>query len=138
MEGVVRMTERKLTKEVKLHFYDFSDSVKCVEVLYEGEGIGAFCTDITHFSEWDEEEIRNLAEKHVQKHKTNKAHKTETRERLRNGIEIEYYSHSDDMMCVNIYKKEKHVGSFCTLTSLFDEWKEDERILEKIIEKQVG
>jgi putative methionine-R-sulfoxide reductase with GAF domain len=128
----------KLDEHLEVSYYEFSDSVVCVEVVSNGEELGAFCSDISQFNEWDEEELKRLVESHVKQFQKSTPEKImPKRKRLKNGIEIEYYEHSDDMLCVNLFKNNQPVGSFCSDISSFEDWKEDEEQLEKIVARQI-
>ena len=127
----------KVTDKLILNTYDFSEDIICVEVLFEGNQLGAFCSDRTHFEEWEEEDIRHLSEQHVQKYQTRQK-KLSVTQRIRfQNVEVEYYPYSDDMICLDIYSQEGvSTGSFCVDRLSFDEWLEDETLLESIVLRQ--
>lgn len=138
---VCKLEKKKiqLKEDLLVSYYSFSDDVVCVDVIYKGEEMGAFCSDISQFKEWDEADLLQLAESHVSNnvHLTTNKVTNKKRKVLENGIEVEYFSHSDDILCVEMYKSGKSVGSFCSDVSSFEEWMEDDELLKRVVENQL-
>lgn len=127
----------KLDEQLEVSYYEFSEDVICVEVTHQGRELGAFCSERSQFSEWTETDVKKLAENHVNQFLHSLKHdEQKTLKQLSTGVELEYYSHSDDLLCVNAFCNGKEVASLCTDRHSFTEWLEDETLLEKIIEKQ--
>lgn len=130
----MRKNRLKLDEQLEVSYYEFSEDVICVGVIHKGRDLGAFCSHRREFSDWNEADVKQLAENHARQFLQNSA---KERKQLSTEIEVEYYSHSDDIMCVNVFRKGTEVASFCTDRHSFQEWKEDDRLLEKIIVKQL-
>lgn len=132
------MNRLKIGEQLEVSFYEFSEDIICVKVNHKGRDLGAFCSHRTQFCEWDEKDVRMLAENHVNQFLQNvKEQHNKRRKQLSTGVELEYYSHSDDMMCVNAFRDGKEISSFCTDRLSFQEWMEDEELLEQVVMKQV-
>ncbi|MGO4887115.1 hypothetical protein ACJ2A9_05095 [Anaerobacillus sp. MEB173] len=129
----------QLKEDLEVSYYSFSDDIICVEVFYKQKEMGAFCSDISHFKEWDETDLLQLAESHVKNNARilSTATSSVQRKALDNGIEVEYYSHSDDILCIEMFKDGHSVGSFCSDVSSFEEWMEDDELLKRVVEKQL-
>ncbi|WP_209123077.1 hypothetical protein [Alkalihalobacillus sp. BA299] len=130
-----RLKRYRLNDQIVIKAYDFSEDVICVEVTYDGKPLGAFCSDRTVFEDLEEDEIIQLSEQHVKRYHSDQL-ATSSKRKTINGVEVEYYAHSDDMMCVSMYRKGKPIGSFCADRISFEEWMEDEELLERIISRQ--
>lgn len=130
----------KLSELLEISYYEFSDYMICVEVFHDGKDMGAFCTERSQFVDWEEDEVRRIVDNHVSNRiqaRHFEKQDSKKRKRLSNGVELEYYSHSDDLRCINLFRGDTIIGSFCTDLSSFEEWKEDEQLLETFVKKRI-
>ncbi|UTR09459.1 hypothetical protein MM300_16375 [Evansella sp. LMS18] len=123
----------KLADGISASCYQFSDHVMCLEVMKDGEPMGSFCSTVSQYEEWDEEEVTALIQSHVRKFEES-ARKQKAEEMLvLDDLVIRYYNHSEDLFCVDITKDGKPAGSFCADRSSFEEWMEDKDMLSEVI-----
>jgi hypothetical protein len=143
--GVISMNKEKiqLTDDLLIETYPFSDYITCVEVFLKGESFNAFCSDNSVVDEWKEnpDMLIELCNDHLlhQPKKTtlvvNDDHNH--RQALGEGIELETYSFSEDIYCINVYQHGKMVNSFCSDRSSIDEMEDDPEVLRSIIKKML-
>ena len=113
--------------------YKFSDHVVCIEVIKNGKELGSFCTDISQYEDWEEEELKTLIEQHVKASEAKDLKTEKKKQFILDRYEIEYYAHSDTLFCINVLENGKTVSSFCTDKEAFDQWMEDEEQLTKVV-----
>lgn len=118
--------------------YKFSDHVVCIEVMKNGEQLGSFCTDISQYEDWEEEELKSLIEQHVQASEANALKAEEKKHYILDRYELQYYTHSDSLFCINVLENGKTITSFCTDKESFDEWMEDEEQLARVVQMILG
>ncbi|MBU9724175.1 MULTISPECIES: hypothetical protein [Bacillaceae] len=121
---------------VAARYSSFSDDVVCVEVEKNGRDLGSFCTDIHHFEEWEEEELISLIEQHVKKVEGYSQKKSD-KDTLLPGVEVQYYSHSSDVYCINVFYQGNEVSSFCADRVTFEEWMEDKELLSNVVKNLI-
>jgi len=139
---MVRLKKQQLTisEDVLASYYHFSEYVVCVEVMKNEKSFGSFCSDLSQFEEWDEEEVVQLVKNHIiqveKDQKQSENHQSDQSQHLENGIEIKYHKHWDDFYCVDVFDQGKEIGSFCADRSSFEDWMEDEQQLIQVIKSQ--
>lgn len=138
IERVVRLEKKQLTisDDVLASYYNFSEYVVCVEVMKNEKSLGSFCSDLSQFEEWDEEEVVQLVKNHIVQVEKAQNHQSDNSQRLENGMEIKYHKHWENFYCVEVFDQGKEIGSFCADRSSFEEWMEDEQQLSEVIKAQ--
>ncbi|WP_280768399.1 hypothetical protein [Salipaludibacillus daqingensis] len=126
-----------ISDEVSASYYNFSEYVVCVEVMKNEKSLGSFCSDLSQFEEWDEEEVVELVKNHIIQVEKAENHRNDHSQYLENGMEIKYHKHWEDFYCVEVFDQGKEVGSFCADRSSFEEWMEDEQQLSEVIKSQL-
>ncbi|MBU9712215.1 hypothetical protein [Evansella tamaricis] len=121
---------------VSARCFSYSEDIVCVEVEKDGKEFGSFCSDVKQFEEWDEEELVLLVEQHI-KQTENALRQKKRRHPLYEDIEMQYYTHSSDVYCINIYEGDLEVSSFCTDRLTFEEWMEDKDSLIDVVKKLI-
>ncbi|WP_416149546.1 hypothetical protein ACM26V_00675 [Salipaludibacillus sp. HK11] len=134
------MEKKQLTiaQDVTASYYHFSEYVVCVEVMKKEKSLGSFCSDLSQFEEWDEDEVVELVKNHILQVENEHDYKNENAQNLENGLEIKYHKHWDNFYCVDVIDQGKEVGSFCADRSSFEEWMEDEELLTEVIKSQLN
>ena len=117
-------------------FVYFSEFVVCVEVTKNEKSLGSFCSDLSQFQEWDEEEVVQLVKNHIVQVEKAQDHLSDQTQSLKNGMEIKFHKHWDNFYCVDVFDNGKEIGSFCADRSSFEEWMEDEQQLSEVIKSQ--
>jgi hypothetical protein len=120
----------KLNDELTVEAYPFSDFITCVEVKMNGNTYQSFCTLKSQVDEWkeDAELFADICYEHIKKSSGVIAPKQ--RLSLSNGLEAEIYPFSDYIHCIDVYRDNQLVQSFCCDTNTFTEYEED---LEKML-----
>lgn len=131
----------QLTDDLLIETYPFSDYITCIEVYVKGESFSAFCSDNDIVEEWKEnpDTLIELCNEHMlhqpKKGKTTKHESTSDRKLLEEGLEVEFYPFSDDVYCINVFKKGKLATSFCSDRSSFDEWQDDPAAMLSVVKR---
>ncbi|MCE7794317.1 hypothetical protein K8O68_18210 [Salipaludibacillus sp. CUR1] len=126
-----------ISDDVTAGYYYFSEYVICVEVTKQGKSLGSFCSDISQFEEWDEEEVAELVKNHVHQVENAQTYQPDRSHVLNGGMEIKYHQHWEDFYCVEVYEKGKEIGSFCADRASFEEWMEDDQHLSEVVRSQL-
>lgn len=115
--------------------FKFSEHVICIEVMKNGRQLGSFCTDVGQFEEWDDEDLRSLIEQHVKSMEEASLKYTKEKQYVLDRYELQYYTHSDYLYCIDVLDNGKIVSSFCTDKDTFDEWMEDKEQLTNVVKE---
>lgn len=129
-------TVRKFYDGIQIAYYEFSKDIVCVEVHHHGKNMGQFCSDVSYFQEWDELDLLHLAETHIKQVKNALKQPSKNRKKIAE-YEIEYTTHYEDMVCVDVYYNDNQLTAFCSDRHSFEEWIEEEAMLISVIESQV-
>lgn len=134
------MEEKQVTisENVTANFQKFSEYVVCVEVMKNGKSTGSFCTDVSAFDEWDEDEMKDLVNSHLAQVDQTEDIKGDETITLDNGLIVSYSKHWDDFYCVNVFDGDKEVSSFCADRESFEEWTESKDQLLNVIRSQTN
>ncbi|MCT8138688.1 hypothetical protein H1D32_13630 [Anaerobacillus sp. CMMVII] len=127
---------KKFKDGLQISYYEFSKDIVCVEVNQHGKNMGQFCSDVSYFEEWDENDLLQLTETHIKQVKNSGNSKNKNRKKI-DQYEIEYYSYFDGMFCVDVYKDDNQVCAFCSDKHSFEEWMEEEAALLSVIQGQI-
>jgi hypothetical protein len=131
----------KLTDDLFIETYPFSDFITCVEVFVNGESFNAFCSDNEMVDEWKEnpEQLIELCNKHMLQHPTKVKPAEDSsltaRKKLEEGLEVEFYPFSDDVYCINVFKHGKLSTSFCSDKASFEEWNDDPAAMLSVVKR---
>lgn len=117
--------------------FKFSEHVVCVEVIKNGQQLGSFCTDVDQFEEWDDDDLKSLIEQHVKRMEEASRNETKEKKYILDRYELQYYTHSDYMYCVDVLENGQIISSFCTDKATFDEWMEDEEQLTNVVKEML-
>lgn len=121
----------QLTEELLIETYPFSEYITCVEVFLNGQSFNAFCSDNEIVQEWKEnpDMLVELCKNHMlqqPKKQASVSSSQASRIQLPDGLEVESYSFSEDIYCMNVYQHGALATSFCSDRHSIDEWKEDQ------------
>lgn len=127
----------KLSDQLSIETYPFSDYITCIEVFYDGQSISAFCSDSDMVEEWKQkpEQLLEMCQQHAAHQNKLLQSKSEKVKRIaiEAGIDIEMYTFSDDVYCVNVYQNGDFVSSFCSDKQSMEEWEDDPDSLKSIV-----
>lgn len=130
----------KVSEDISIEAYSFSDYITCIDVYYKDESFSAFCTDTDLVNEWREnpELLLEVVKERIAKQTPIRKQEKDSAQRIKLNaeLEVETYSFSGDVYCVNVFQKDKLISSFCTDVATYDEWQEDQELLEAMV-KQV-
>lgn len=129
-------TVKKFDDGLQIAYFEFSKDIVCVEVNQYGKNLGAFCSDVSYFQEWDENDLLQLTKTHIKQVKATQRPDDTNRKQV-GEYEIEYATHFDDMVCINVYKDKEHLNAFCSDRQSFEEWLEEDSVLEEVVKSQV-
>lgn len=127
-------TVKKFEDGIQIAYYEFSKDIVCIDVYHYGKNVGAFCSDVSYFQEWDETDLLQLAKTHVKQVSAKGSDSTNRKPVAQ--YEIDYSTHFEDMVCVNVYKDDLQVAAFCSDRHSFEEWIEDEELLAEVVKSQ--
>lgn len=133
---VMEKTIRKFDDDIQIAYYEFSKDIVCIEVQQHGKSMGEFCSDVSYFQEWDEDDLLQLARTHIMQIKSARR-STEPNRKLIGQYELNYSTHFDEMVCVDVYKNDRQLTAFCCDRNSFEEWIEDEELLNQVIKSQM-
>ncbi|WP_202081041.1 hypothetical protein [Caldalkalibacillus salinus] len=120
----------RVSNDITLSVYDFSDYISCAEILYKGHSYHAFCTDHEQIEDWMEnpEELETICREHLLKHtdadKPSPAYDYQTVD-LDEDYHVQYYPYSDYLLCIVVLHQDSVVHSFCTDHATFEEWQDE-------------
>ena len=126
----------ELSDGVSASYHIFSEYIVCVEVAKNGEPMGSFCSDTSQIEELDEEEVISMIQKHIKEYEASSLKHKKKKLQIED-FELDYYSHSEDMYCIDVTKQGNMVGSFCADRASFEEWMDDEEQLTSIVKKMI-
>lgn len=129
----------RLTDQLSITMYPFSDYITCVEVSCNGETFSSFCSDNEIIEEWKEHPdlLLEICKKQIQFQPKLPATSPSLRQVLEQGLEVEFYPFSDDVFCVNVYRDGSFNTSFCTDKASFDEWQEEPESLLSVVKSML-
>ncbi len=127
---------RRFDDGLQIAYYEFSKDIVCIEVHQYGKNMGAFCSDVSYFEEWDEKDLLQLANTHIKQVKSAQSPVDKNRKQIAD-YEIEYNTHFEDMVCINVFQNDDQLAAFCSDRHSFEEWIEDEELLAQVVRSQV-
>lgn len=137
-KGVLFMEKivKRFDDGLQIAYYEFSKDIVCIEVHQYGKNMGAFCSDVSYFQEWDETDLVQLAKTHVTQVKSAQNLSHPNRKQVAD-YQIEYNTYFDDMVCVNVFQNDDQLAAFCSDRHSFEEWVEDEELFAQVLRSQV-
>ena len=127
---------KKFDDGLQIAYFEFSKDIVCIEVHQYGKNMGAFCSDVSYFQEWDEKDLLQLAKTHIKQVKSAQSPSGKNRKKI-DDYEIEYNTHFEDMVCINVFQNDDQLAAFCSDRHSFEEWVEDEELLAQVVRSQV-